>query len=122
MLFNHARFQWMIDNKKEAYEKFQFLKEGLLTHYFEPAKDLVWLNLYENASEMMPIQDYFTSVITDLASGDLTSKNGRAIIGATALNYMALYHLQREKLKDGLNYLEQALILYPAHFLSLIHI
>ena len=26
MLFNYARFQWMIDNKKEAYDKFEFSK------------------------------------------------------------------------------------------------
>jgi len=116
MLFNYARFQWMIDKKKEAYDKFEFLNEGLLAHYFEPTKDLVWLNLFENASEMMPIQDYFTSVTIDIASGDLMAKNGRSIVGATSLSYMALYHLQREELNDGLQLLEQALTLYPTHF------
>ena len=76
----------------------------------------MWLKLFENASEMMPPQDYFLSVTNDIVSGDSNNKYGRAVIATTALSYMALHHLQKEDFKSGLEYLEKALDLYPNHF------
>ena len=117
-LFNYARFKWMIGDKGKAYEIFTILINGLKTHCYDPTRDLVWLHLFENNTEMLPPQDYFLSAANDLATGDSEYNKGRAVIGATALCYMALYHLQSENLKTGLLYLDRALELYPDHFPS----
>ena len=56
------------------------------------------------------------SLADDVATGNHESKNGRAVIGATAMCYMAIHHLQKEELKIGLTYLDRALKLFPNHF------
>ncbi|HHZ76335.1 MAG TPA: hypothetical protein EYN55_06585 [Rhodospirillales bacterium] len=116
LLFNYARYQWLIGEKNDAFATFQILIDGLHSHYFEPTRDLVWLRIFENTLELMPPQDYFMSLADDVATGNQESKNGRAVIGATAMSYMAIHHLQKKNLKIGLTYLDRALNLFPNHF------
>ena len=116
LIFNYARFLWMVGEDTEAYEKFHNLLDGLHLHLFEPTRDQVWLIFFENASEMMPPEGYFIALTKDLAASDKNAKTARSVIGATALCYMALYQLQKENFREGLVFLDQALDLHPNHF------
>jgi len=113
VLFNQARYLWMIGDRENACAHFKELIESAAVLLFDPRRELVFLRFFEASSEMFPVQDYALAVCQDQVDGANLSRD---VICATAETYLGLSQLQLSQFEPGLEYLNAALSRFSNHF------
>jgi len=113
--FNYGCLLWLMGKRAAAVEAFAAVLAQEAEGRLDPVSSIQLPHLVQSFSELMPFQSFHKGLLLDESACDKMYPHVRHVVGATARTYLALDHLQNDRIGAACDLLQEALRSCPEH-------